>query len=214
MELVEIKNNLAKLNYEPTDFPLVISDFLTVDDGNKKIIAQVVSIESTNNDTVNCALIKFTLNLNPDNTFDNYDGYVPALDALISKTKRQIIESIFSDENSNIYIGKLTNSTKLELKLKNTLTENFLYIQSDRPHETRDILKKIINFNKANNRKTIYFDFDGMIEFENITQIQLGKEFKIPISSEILSYIYENDLTGLTIEQKAIVQDIILEIQD
>ena len=53
-----------------------------------------------------------------------------------------------------------------------------------------------------------------MIEFENITQIQLGKEFKIPISSEILSYIYENDLTGLTIEQKAIVQDIILEIQD
>ena len=90
MELVEIKNNLAKLHYEPMDFPLVLSDFLTIDDGNKKIIAQVVSIESTDNDTTNSALIKFSLNLNPDNTFDNYDGYVPALVALISKTKKQI----------------------------------------------------------------------------------------------------------------------------
>ena len=61
MKLVEIKNSLAKLYYEPLDFPLVISDFLTIDDGNQKILSQVVSIESTTKEDTNCAILKFSL---------------------------------------------------------------------------------------------------------------------------------------------------------
>lgn len=214
MKLIEIKNSLAKLYYEPMDFPIVLSDFLTIDDGNQKIIAQVVSIETTSSDTTNCAILKFSIDLNTDNTFSTYSGYVPSLDALVSKTKSQIIEAIFSDPNSGVKLGKLTNSIKASINLKSSIMDNFLYIQSDRADETEEILDKILTFNSSKNLKTLYIDFEGMNDFKYGKVVKFGHNFKLPIVPDILNHIYEKDLTGLTIEQKAIVRDIILEIQE
>lgn len=214
MKLVEIKNSLAKLYYEPADFPLVISDFLTIDDGNQKILSQVVSIESTSKDTTNCAILKFSLDLNADNTHTAYSGYVPPLDALVSKTQAQILSSIFSDKKSGITLGNITGSSKIPVDIKPTLMENFLYIQSDRADQTGDLTQKILDFNVSQSRKTLVIDFDGVIRYQNAKVLELGKDFKLPIDNETLDYIYENDLTGLTVEQKTIVQDIILEIQE
>lgn len=214
MKLVEIKNSLAKLYYEPADFPLVISDFLTIDDGNQKILSQVVSVESTSKDTTNCAILKFSLDLNADNTHSAYSGYVPPLDALVSKTSQRILSSVFSDEKSGIILGSLTGTSKTSLNVKPELMENFLYIQSDRPEETQEITKKILEFNTSKLRKTLVIDFEGIIEYPDANILELGKNFKLPIDNETLDYIYENDLTGLTVEQKTIVQDIILEIQE
>lgn len=214
MKLVEIKNNLAKLYYEPADFQLVLSDFLTVDDGNQKIIAQVVSIESTSSDITNCALLKFSLDLNADNSFSTYSGYVPPLDALVSKTQPRIIASIFSDEKSGVSIGQLTNSSKLPISAKQKLFDYFLYIQSDVFEEKQNFIQKILSFNKNYGKKTLAISFDATEEYVDCKTIKLGENFKLPVSSEILNYIYENDLTGLTVEQKTIIQDIILEIQD
>lgn len=214
MKLVEIKNSLAKLYYEPMDFPIVLSDFLTIDDGNQKIIAQVVSIETTSSETTNCAILKFSIDINSDNTFCTYSGYVPSLDALVSKTKAQIIEAIFSDPNSGVKLGKLTNSVKASINLKSSIMDDFLYIQSDRADEIEEILTKILTFNSSKNLKTLYIDFEGMNDFKYGKVVKFGHNFKLPIVPDILNHIYEKDLTGLTIEQKAIVRDIILEIQE
>lgn len=214
MKLVEIKNSLAKLYYQPSDFPLVLSDFLTIDDGNKKILSQVVSIESTNKESTNCAILKFSLDFNDDNTYGAYSGYVPPLDALVSKTKPQILQKIFSDSKSGIELGELTNTSNVKINIKNSLFENFLYIQSDNEENTEKLTEKLLNFNSSVNKKTLYVDFDGLKNSQQGKIIELGKDFKLPIDNETLNYIYEHDLTGLTVEQKTIVQDIILEIQD
>lgn len=214
MKLVEIKNSLAKLYYEPVDFSLALSDFLTIDDGNQKIIAQVISIESTNSDTTNCAVLKFALNLNADNTHSLYSGYVPPLDALVSKTQPKIIYSVFSDSKSGINLGYLVGSFGIHIDLKSDLMDNFLYIQSDRQDEVNLFSEKILNFNSKYSRKTLVVDFDGLNNFSDYNTLRLGDDFKLPINNETINYIYENDLTGLTIEQKSIVQDILLEIQE
>ena len=67
MKLIEIKNNFAKLYYRPNDVKLFISDFLTVNDGNQKLVAQVISIESTSQPDISCAVLKFTLDLSEKN---------------------------------------------------------------------------------------------------------------------------------------------------
>ena len=128
MKLIEIKNSLAKLYYEPLDFPLVISDFLTIDDGNQKILAQVVSIESTSKEDTNCAILKFSLDLDEANKHSTYSGYVPALDAIVSRTKTNILQDIFSSSNNAINVGVLTNSSKIELDLSSDILSKFLYI--------------------------------------------------------------------------------------
>ena len=134
MKLVEIKNSLAKLYYEPIDFPLVISDFLTIDDGNQKILAQVVSIESTTKEDTNCAILKFALDLDDANKHSTYSGYVPALDAIVSRTKTNILQDIFSSCKNAINVGVLTNSSKIDLDINECLecilkpTNNFYQV--------------------------------------------------------------------------------------
>lgn len=213
MKLVEIKNSLAKLYYEPLDFPLVLSDFLTIDDGNQKILAQVVSIESTSKEDTNCAVLKFCLDLDDTNKQSTYSGYVPALDSIVSKTKTKILNEIFSSAAKTLNAGVLTNSSKQALNLNISALNNFLYIQSDRQEETAKILNKITAYNSRESQKTLVIAFNNLIEFENANTVVLGKDLKLPVNNDILNYIYENDLTGLTVEQKTIVQDIILEIQ-
>ncbi len=215
MKLVEIKNSLAKLYYEPSDFPLRLSDFLTIDDSNQKIIAQVVSIESTSKDTTNCAILKFSLDLNDDNTHSNYSGYAPPLDALVSRTKPEIIANIFSDSKELVCLGCLEGSVASKINLKSSLLNDFLYIQADVESQKNKLTEKILEFNLKQKRKTLYINYEGTLSYpQEASVIKLGKDFKLPVSNDILNYIYENDLKGLTLEQKTIVQDIILEIQD
>lgn len=214
MKLVEIKNSLAKLYYEPAANQLVISDFLTVDDGNKKLLSQVISIESTSKNDTNCAILKFSLDINESGTFTAYSGYVPSLDANISKTDEQILKNIFSNSSKTINIGELSNTSNIHLNLNASILDNFLYIQSDVAENSQSILSKILESNNSNGQKTLLLDFNNLSTYKNANILELGKEFKLPIGVETLNYIYENDLTGLTVEQKAIVQDILLEIQD
>ena len=214
MKLVEIKNSLAKLYYEPLDFPLVISDFLTIDDGNQKILAQVVSIESTTKEDTNCAILKFALDLDEANKHSTYSGYVPALDAIVSRTKTSILEEIFSSSHNAINFGVLTNSSKIELNLNPDILNKFLYIQSDRQEEITNILNTLLDYNISQNQKTLVVKFHGIETYTNDNTVTFGKDLKLPVNTSILNYIYENDLTGLTVEQKAIVQDILLEIEE
>lgn len=214
MKLVEIKNSLAKLYYEPASNQLVISDFLTVDDGNKKLLSQVISIESTSKNDTNCAILKFSLDINESGTFTAYSGYVPSLDANISTTDEQILKNIFSNSSKTINIGELSNTSNIHLNLNASILDNFLYIQSDVAENSQSILSKILESNNSNGQKTLLLDFNNLSTYKNANILELGKEFKLPIGVETLNYIYENDLTGLTVEQKAIVQDILLEIQD
>ena len=214
MKLIEIKNSLAKLYYEPAVSQLVLSDFLTVDDGNKKILSQVISIESTSNNDINCAILKFSLDINDSGTFSTYSGYVPSLDANITKTDVKILKSIFSNSDKTINMGELSNTSNIHLNLNASILDNFLYIQSDVTENSQSILSKILESNNSIGQKTLLLDSNNLTTYNNANILELGKEFKLPIGVETLNYIYENDLTGLTVEQKAIVQDILLEIQD
>ena len=214
MKLIEIKNSLAKLYYEPAVSQLVLSDFLTVDDGNKKILSQVISIESTSNNDTNCAILKFSLDINDSGTFSTYSGYVPSLDANITKTDVKILKSIFSNSDKTINMGELSNTSNIHLNLNASILDNFLYIQSDVTENSQSILSKILESNNSIGQKTLLLDSNNLTTYNNANILELGKEFKLPIGVETLNYIYENDLTGLTVEQKAIVQDILLEIQD
>lgn len=214
MKLVEIKNSLAKFYYKPVEFPLVISDFLTINDGNKKILSQVLSIESTSKADTNCAILKFSLDLNEENTYAAYSGYTPALDAKVEKTSESLLKNIFSENSKALYIGNLTNSSKMTLNTDSSVIDNFLYIQSDTFEETLNIFSKIAQFNTDRMKKSLVIDFNNIADYPNACIVELSKEFKLPVDNDTLNYIYEYDLTGLTVEQKTIVQDIILDIQD
>ena len=213
MKLVEIKNSLAKLYYQPKESPLVLSDFLLVDDGNQKLLAQVISIESTDNENTNCAILKFSLDVLTD-TFSAYNGYTPALNSRVQKAPISLIKSVFSSSAHSFGIGNLTASDNIPLTINASILDNFLYLQADDLEDRQRFFEKVAQYNNDNNKKSVILDFDNLTDYSNVKIVELCSDFKLPISNEILDYIYENDLTGLTVEQKTVVQDIILEIRD
>lgn len=213
MKLVEIKNSLAKLYYQPKESPLVLSDFVLVDDGNQKLLAQVISLESTSQENTNCAILKFSLDIS-DDSFSAYSGYTPALDAKAQKADADLVSAVFSNSPNSFCIGNLTGSDSIPLNINSSILDNFLYLQSDVLEERQSFFEKVSQYNNDNKQKTVVLDFDNLTDYANVKVVDLCGEFKLPVSNEILDYIYENDLTGLTVEQKTIVQDIILEIRD
>ena len=214
MKLVEVKNSLAKLYFQPSVETLVLSDFIKVDDNNKVLLAQVISIESTSQEDTNCAILKFSLDINDDNSISSYSGYTPALNSNLEKITPEFLSSIFSSKEDTFCLGNISSSVDVQFNAEVSLLDKFLYIQSDSVEEKQSIFEKIAQFNLTNDRKTIIIDCDNLTDYHNVKVVELSKDFKLPISSSVLNYIYENDLNGLTLEQKTIVQDIILEIQD
>ncbi|HIU86697.1 TPA: hypothetical protein IAD52_06980 [Candidatus Spyradomonas excrementavium] len=210
MKLIEIKNNFAKLYYLPAEEELNIGDFLTINDGSKKLAAQVVTIESTSKEDTNCAVVKFSFNLNENCSASAYTGYVPALDSKICKTDANVIKNIFSKKEKSEILGDFASYPELDFCVDSSFANSFTCVQSDRIENTKYVLNKLANAAQHG----LIVDFDGTLEVENAFVFELGKNFKLPISVETLNYIYENDLIGLTVEQKTIIQDIVLEIQE
>ncbi len=210
MKLIEIKNNFAKLYYRPKDVKIYIADFLTINDGNQKIISQVISIESTSEEDTNCAVLKFTLNLSEKNEISSYNGYVPSLNAEVSKTNPVVLKNFFGKGDNNFRIGEFTINKQLDLYLNKKFFENFAYIQSDRLENTRKLVKHLADSINA----SLIIDADGSLDINAPMEFYLCENFKLPINFDTLNFIYENDLNGLTVEQKAVVQDIVLDIQE
>lgn len=210
MKLIEIKNNFAKLYYLPAEDILHIGDFLTVNDENQMIVAQVISAESTNKADTNCALIKFSMNLSENGILSAYNGYIPSVQAAVTKTEIAILKKVFGPKTDSIRLGEFSANSELDLYVKKSFLNEFVYIQSDYIENTQYI------FNALSKDVTplLYIDAEGSVKLEDSQEFILCKNFKLPINFETLNYIYENDLNGLTVEQKATVQDIVLEIQD
>ena len=123
MKITEIKNNFAKILYRPAETKLVLSDFLTLDDENKKICAQVISIESTSIQSANQAVLKFCFNIAQDGKLSPYSGYVPSLDTKISVTDAGVIQRAFSKQSGAVCLGELTCSVNPPLKYEKSFLD-------------------------------------------------------------------------------------------
>ena len=117
MKLVEVKNNLAKIYYQPTVDSLVLSDFVKLDDGNKAILAQVISLETTSQDDTNCAVLKLSLDINDDGTISAYNGYTPAKNANLKIASNDLLTSIFSKKQNSFHLGNLSTTKEIAINL-------------------------------------------------------------------------------------------------
>ena len=145
MQIFEVKNNIAKIIYNPAENKLLPSDFLLIEDTNQKLIAQVINIETTDKSDSNLAVLRLALNIDKEDNLSYYNGYIPAKSSkLIYITSDEIIELIKSSED-NVYFGNLSNHPSCFVKTNISFIDDRLYVQSDRADRTEIIFKNIIS---------------------------------------------------------------------
>lgn len=215
MQIVEVKNDIAKIVYNPSENHLLPADFLLVEDINQKIIAQIIKIESEKDSINNIADIKLSLCLDKEENLSYYSGYIPAKDSKIIYINPDEILELIKNSDSNIFLGTLSNRQDCYVKVPFDFIDDNLYIQSDRKDNTAIITKNIISELNVLKKNIIIVDFDGSYNnLSKVKRIKITNNFRLPLNIEAFNTIYENDLTDCPSEDKAIIQSIILELRE
>jgi hypothetical protein len=206
MQLLEIKNNLVKLSYAETERP-ILGRFIIISGEPKSYVAQMVNI---NSDTVNnFAIAKLLFTFTQDGIVDNYDGSIPAINASVQFLQAEELIDLLPIETP-IKFGKLSQQNSL-LNLDISIFEqNFtVFVEQDIHKETfiSNCIRQLFQMKE----KSVVIDINNI--FEGYPEIEFCKDFKLPLNSKMIDYIFEYELSEVEPSTKAVIQDIFYAVQ-
>ncbi|MBQ9246402.1 hypothetical protein IJ182_09070 [bacterium] len=215
MQLLEVKSNIAKILYNPSDNHLLPSDFLLIDDTNQKLIAQIINISTTENSNNNLADVRLILSIDKEDNLSYYNGYIPLKTSNVVYINPDEIVELIKGSDENIYLGNLSNHGECFVKVPISCVDDRLYIQSDRYDKIKTLIQNISAELVSKQKKIIIFDFNGQYSIANNTpRLKISESFKLPLNIEAFNNIIEYDTTDCPIEDKAVIQSIVLELRE
>ena len=204
MKVLEIKNNLVKIEYEAED-NLALSGFVIIEDSNNPYVAQIMNLKGDSSS--NFAIVKLLFTFDEEGILKNYNGTVPTVNAKVSNLPANELLEIIPVE-SPIFIGNIAQQG-VPLRVDKSIFENNLLICSDNLYNTTGLLDGLL---AQIDEKTVVIDTEGQINSN--AKIKLGADFKIPLNYETIDFIYENDLEDVDAINKAVIQDVFIEVQN
>ena len=207
MKILEVKNNLVKISYTAQD-NLVISGFVIIEDSQSPYVAQVMSLKADSG--INYAIVKLLFTFNAEGVVKNYNGTIPELNANITRLSAEELLDILPIEIP-FPAGKIAQQDFI-LNIDYSTFDKNLLICADNIENTDILLSNIAKRITENQDKSVIFDSTGTIEAEN--KLVFGKDFKLPLNYDTINFIYEHDLNDVEPTSKAIIQDILIEVQE
>lgn len=215
MQLSEVKNDIAKIIYNPAENHLLPADFLLVEDLNQKLIAQVVNISTTDEPDNNIADIRLSLSIDKDDNLSYYNGYIPSRTSKILYINPDEIMELIKGAGDTIYFGNLSNHSECFVKPSISFLNDKVYIQSDRDDKTKTVIQNIVSELYQKKKKVVLLDFDGRYNsIYNVPRLKVSDSFKLPLNIEAFNTILEYDTVDCPIEDKAVIQSIVLELRE
>ncbi len=214
MQIIEVRNDILKLAYSPFQNGLLLSDFLLVSEGSKSILAQVIGIESSNEKDINIAVLKGCLSVDETGKINSYVGFTPSTGAEITPVAQEQVISMVAGEQNTVFWGYLAQHDTTMFKTEFEFVKNKPLILMDDYNNYNVIVNNLVHTTKQFGGKAVIVDFDGNLQVDNAFYIKTAEDFKFPLSYNTLNYIYENDLKEESLSTQAVVQDIIIELQE
>ena len=203
MKIIEVRDGFIKFE---ADSNICLSSFVKADGTEKSYIAQVSRINTVG--TVSIADAKILFIYKNDELMD-YDKTEPPKDAEINcftysiltnsiRAKQPIIIGKTLDNTCNIFVDSKVFDKKMlisvdDKNIHNILTENF----------SKQFEHK--------NKKTVVIDTIGILSGKKIFA---GVDFKLPLNSSSLSFMYESCLNDATSDSKNTIMDIFNDLAE
>ena len=205
MKLLDIKNNLVKISYK-SDENIAIASFIMLTDEDKSFVAQIVNLKAE--PVSNYAIARLILIVSKDGVLDNYDGSIPSINANLEVVDSKELLSLLPVEKP-VIMGEIAQKHQI-LKLDESIFEKHLLICAEKYTNINTIISNFVRQLNKNGEKTVIIDTDYTFE-ENHT-LKLIKDFKIPLNSTMLEYIFENDLQDTDATSRAVIQEILEDV--
>ena len=206
MKLLEIKNNLVKLSYADTEIP-VLGRFIVLATDEKSYVAQFVNLKS---DTVNnFAIAKLLFTFTPDGVVDNYDGSTPAVSSEITFLPAEELLNLLPVETP-VKVGNLSQQEDM-LSLDISMFERNLTVFVEKDINKTTFISNCIRQLFQMKEKSVVIDTCNL--FEDYPKIEFAKDFKLPLNSKMIDFIFEYELAEVDAATKAVIQDIFYAVQ-
>ena len=206
MKLLEIKNNLIKLSYGEGENP-ILGRFIVLATSTKSYVAQFVNLKS---DSVNnFAIAKLLFTFTPDGVVDNYDGSVPSLNSELSFLPPEELLELLPVETP-IKIGNLAQLDEMLCLDISVFERNFtVFVEKDMDKTAfiSNCARQLFQMKE----KSVIIDTGNL--FEDFPKIEFAKDFKLPLNSEMIDYLFEYELAEVDASTKAVIQDIFYAVQ-
>ena len=206
MKLLEIKNNLVKLSYAETENP-ILGRFIILGSNEKSYVAQFVNLKS---DTINnYAIAKLLFTFTPDGVVDNYDGSVPNMNSELSFLAAEELLNLLPIETP-VKIGNLAQQDEM-LSIDISVFERNFTIFVEKDSNKKTFISNCVRQLFQMKEKSVIVDTCNL--FEDYPKIVFSKDFKLPLNSKMIDYIFEYELAEVDAPTKAVIQDIFYAVQ-
>ncbi len=201
MRILEVRDGFIKFE---TEGKISLSSFLQINDTAKRYIAQVIQTKRTEEGIVAFAKILFLY----DGTLRNYDKSLPGKNAEISEFTFDIMSKSL-EFSTPIIAGKFIDGS-IDIPLDKSCFDKKMLICVDSPKTNNRVLSNLTK-QFAYLGKVLIIDMLGIIEGQKYVA---GVDFKLPLNTDSLSFMYEDCLNDATSDSKSLIKEIFDDLSE
>ena len=201
MKILEVRDGFIKFE---ADSNIYLSSFIRIDGIEKSYIAQVIQLKISGENPIGYAKILFLY----DGTLIKYDKTLPSNESKITEFTYEILNNSISSEKP-VIAGKTLGEIPIVIDAS-AFDKKMLVSVDDK--KSNNIL--IRNFTKQFNnlsKNVVIIDTLGIIEAK---KIKAGVDFKLPLNTDSLAFMYRDCLNDATAESKATIVEIFKELAE
>ena len=206
MELIEIRNNLIKLSYEENEKP-TLGQFIALTGDDKSYVAQYVNLKADNIN--NFAVAKLMFSFTSDGVVSEYDGSAPSIKSNIVQLPANELLDLLPVETP-INLGRISGCPDY-FNVDISIFEHNFTVFSENDFEKATLISNCTRQLFRLKEKSIIID-NGSI-FGDYPKITLGEDFKLPLNSDLIDFIFDYELKDVDNPTKAVIQDIFYAVQ-
>ena len=202
MRILEVRDGFLKFE---ADKSIYLSSFIQIDGLEKSYIAQVIQLKRSGENSIGYAKILFLY----DGALQSYDKTLPSKDSEIKEFTFNILNNSINAEKP-VIIGK-TQGSDLNITIDESAFNKKMLISVD-DKETNNILAR--NFVKQFNnlsKNVVIIDSLGII---NAKKVVAGVDFKLPLDTASLAFMYQDCLNDATADSKSMIVDIFKDLSE
>lgn len=206
MELIEIRNNLIKLSYKENERP-TLGQFIALTGEDKSYVAQYVNLKADNLN--NFAVAKLMFSFTSDGIVNDYDGSAPSIKSNIVQLPANELLDLLPVETP-VKIGQITGTNEI-FSIDISLFEHNFTVFCENDVDKATLISNCVRQLFRLKEKSVIIDNDGI--FDEYPKIALGEDFKLPLNSDLIDFIFDYELGSVDAPTKAVIQDIFYAVQ-
>ena len=202
MRILEVRDGFLKFE---ADKSIYLSSFIQIDGLEKSYIAQVIQLKRSGENSIGYAKILFLY----DGALQSYDKTLPSKDSEIKEFTFNILSNSINAEKP-VIIGK-TQGSDLNITIDESAFNKKMLISVD-DKETNNILARnlVKQFNNLS-KNVVIIDSLGII---NAKKVVAGVDFKLPLDTASLAFMYQDCLNDATADSKSMIVDIFKDLSE